>query len=195
MHTAARPAGQHSEFYPHLGWQAARRSCPRYALAGSRSHRGKVAGTRGYVDFARLYVLHQARSRTSIVTRANIRTSMLILASSGCGAVNRIARPASFATRPSHSQTANLQRGVQDYSRTSAAHVPASRTHDVRQGRLGLHLPTYFSLPVLPPSARSTKAAGRWTWTLLTKVETSCDRILIAGGANVEAEWEQGPAV
>ena len=30
-------------------------------------------------------------------------------------------------------------------------------------------------------------------WTLLTKVETSCDRILIAGGANVEAEWEQGP--
>ena len=31
------------------------------------------------------------------------------------------------------------------------------------------------------------------TWTLLTKVETSCDRILIAGGANVEAEWEQGP--
>ena len=42
---AARPAGQHSEFYPHLGWQAARRSCPRYALAGSRSHlrRGSVA--------------------------------------------------------------------------------------------------------------------------------------------------------
>ena len=32
-------------------------------------------------------------------------------------------------------------------------------------------------------------------WTLLTKVETSCDRILIAGGANVEAAWEQGPAV
>ncbi len=32
-------------------------------------------------------------------------------------------------------------------------------------------------------------------WTLLTKVETSCDRILVAGGANVEAEWEQGPAV
>ena len=33
------------------------------------------------------------------------------------------------------------------------------------------------------------------SWTLLTKVATSCDRILIAGGANVEAEWEQGPAV
>ena len=36
---------------------------------------------------------------------------------------------------------------------------------------------------------------GVENWTLLTKVETSCDRILIAGGANVEAEWEQGPAV
>ena len=35
----------------------------------------------------------------------------------------------------------------------------------------------------------------RTMWTLLTKVETSYDRILIAGGANVEAEWEQGPAV
>ncbi len=37
--------------------------------------------------------------------------------------------------------------------------------------------------------------SGPEPWTLLTKVETSCDRILIAGGANVEAEWEQGPAV
>ena len=36
---------------------------------------------------------------------------------------------------------------------------------------------------------------GDAMWTLLTKVETSCDRILIAGGAHVEAEWEQGPAV
>ena len=36
---------------------------------------------------------------------------------------------------------------------------------------------------------------GQTDWTLLTKVEASCDRILIAGGANVEAEWEQGPAV
>ena len=40
--------------------------------------------------------------------------------------------------------------------------------------------------PATPPEAART---------LLTKVETSCDRILIAGGANVEAEWEQGPAV
>lgn len=32
-------------------------------------------------------------------------------------------------------------------------------------------------------------------WTLLKKVEASCDRYLIAGGTNVEAEWEQGPAI
>ncbi len=32
-------------------------------------------------------------------------------------------------------------------------------------------------------------------WILLKKVEASCDRYLIAGGMNVEAEWEQGPAV
>jgi hypothetical protein len=32
-------------------------------------------------------------------------------------------------------------------------------------------------------------------WILLKKVEASCDRYLIAGGTNVEAEWEQGPAV
>ena len=41
-----------TEFYPHLGWQAYRRSCPRYALAGSRqSHRQWIA-----VDFAPLCV-------------------------------------------------------------------------------------------------------------------------------------------
>ena len=51
----------------------------------------------------------------------------------------------------------------------------------------------------LSEAVEETKEARRTArdvpWTLLTKVETSCDRILIAGGANVEAEWEQGPAV
>ena len=42
---------------------------------------------------------------------------------------------------------------------------------------------------------RSKRMRRLAKWTLLTKVETPCDRILIAGGANVEAEWEQGPAV
>ena len=59
-----------------------------------------------------------------------------------------------------------------------------------------------FASPTLgPPTTAARFAPGCVTrslptsWTLLTKVETSCDRILIAGGANVEAEWEQGPAV
>ena len=73
------------------GWQAARRSCPRYALAGSRSH---LRVDRGYVDFARLYVLHQAGPSSS---RVPSRTSMLIASIRR----RRIARPASFATRPS----------------------------------------------------------------------------------------------
>ncbi len=46
-----------------------------------------------------------------------------------------------------------------------------------------------------PPFALQRCPDPEIKWTLLTKVETSCDRILIAGGANVEAEWEQGPAV
>ena len=47
----------------------------------------------------------------------------------------------------------------------------------------------------LTPRPAPFRQMGAVQWTLLTKVETSCDRILIAGGANVEAEWEQGPAV
>ena len=51
----------------------------------------------------------------------------------------------------------------------------------------------------LSEAVEETKEARRTArdvpWTLVTKVETSCHRILIAGGANVEAEWEQGPAV
>ena len=49
---------------------------------------------RGYVDFARLYVLHQAGPSSS---RVPSRTSMLIASIRR----RRIARPASFATRPS----------------------------------------------------------------------------------------------
>ena len=51
------------------------------------------------------------------------------------------------------------------------------------------------SFNMTTPSSNPAGRHCRPSWTLLTKVETSCDRILIAGGANVEAEWEQGPAV
>ncbi len=60
--------------------------------------------------------------------------------------------------------------------------------HDGFNGTVGLSLSQVF--------LESISEDGQLAiWTLLTKVETSCDRILIAGGANVEAEWEQGPAV
>ena len=86
---AARPAGQHSEFYPHLGWQAAR-----HALDMLLPEAGAIyVVDRGYVDFARLYVLHQAGASSRVPSR----TSMLIASIRR----RRIARPASFATRPS----------------------------------------------------------------------------------------------
>ena len=44
MHTLPT-CGATFEFYPHLGWQAARRSCPRYALAGSRRSTSWIVAT------------------------------------------------------------------------------------------------------------------------------------------------------
>ena len=91
MHTLPRPAGQHSEFYPHLGWQAARRSCPRYALAGSRSHLRRGSWLRRLCP-----PLCVAPAGAFFVTRAksNIDAHRVYRR-------RRIARPASFATRPS----------------------------------------------------------------------------------------------
>ena len=71
--------------------------------------------------------------------------------------------------------------------RPGAQRCPAQEsTEGPRQGRHShdRNQPTGPRLRRFPPH-----------WTLLTKVATSFDRILIAGGANVEAEWEQGPAV
>ena len=48
-------------------------------------------------------------------------------------------------------------------------------------------------VPGQAPELRNAHAGE--DWLLLKKVEASCDRYLIAGGMNVEAEWEQGPAV
>ena len=61
-------------------------------------------------------------------------------------------------------------------------------------GRIGALAATDYDL-LCVLSLNPPLSANITEWTLLTKVETSCDRILIAGGANVEAEWEQGPAV
>ena len=143
---AARPAGQHSEFYPHLGWQAARR----HALDMLLPEAGAIyVVDRGYVDFARLYVLHQAGPSSS---RVPSRTSMLIASIRR----RRIARPASFATRPSP-WTASTRQDYPELLRRIA-----SRPR-VGQGRWSSSPTTSRFRP--PPSARSTKAAGRWNFS------------------------------
>jgi hypothetical protein len=52
-----------------------------------------------------------------------------------------------------------------------------------------------LNYPPRPNSIGRTLTRPLRAWILLKKVEASCDRYLIAGGTNVEAEWEQGPAV
>ena len=68
MHTPARPAGQHSEFYPHLGWQ--RLHDPFMpSICSWRKPDAIYVVDRGYVDFARpLCVATQAGA--FFVTRA-----------------------------------------------------------------------------------------------------------------------------
>ena len=87
---------------------------------------------RGYVDFARLYVLHQAGSRVPS------RTSMLIASKSADGSLDR------HHLRP----VPGLLR-----------HASASRTPS--PARRWSSSPTTSRFRP-PPSARSTKAAGRW---------------------------------
>ena len=67
--------GQHSEFYPHLAMASCAASCPRYALAGSRSADLRKSWILATVDETELYVLHEAEVPSSS-TRSN-RTSML----------------------------------------------------------------------------------------------------------------------
>ena len=142
---AARPAGQHSEFYPHLGWQAARRSCPRYALAGSRSHLRRGSWLR------RLCPPFMCCTKPGpSSSRVPSRTSMLIASIRR----RRIARPASFATRPSPWTASTPVRTTPNFCGASASRTPSS-------ARRWSSSPTTSRFRP-PPSARSTKAAGRW---------------------------------
>ena len=102
---------------------------------------------RGYVDFARLYVLHQAGAFSS---RVPSRTSMLIASIRR----RRIARPASFATRPSPWTASTPVRITPNFCGASASRTPSP-------ARRWSSSPTTSRFRP-PPSARSTKAAGRW---------------------------------
>ena len=142
---AARPAGQHSEFYPHLGWQAARRSCPRYALAGSRS-----PSTSWIVATSTLPAFMCCTKPGPSSSRVPSRTSMLIASIRR----RRIARPASFATRPSPWTASTPVRITPNFCGASASRPPSP-------ARRWSSSPTTSRFRP-PPSARSTKAAGRW---------------------------------
>ena len=128
---AARPAGQHSEFYPHLGWQAARRSCPRYALAGSRSHLRRGSWLR------RLCPAFMCCTKPGpSSSRVPSRTSMLIASIRR----RRIARPASFATRPSPWTASTPVRITPNFWRRI-------RFKDPESGKTLVFITNNFSLP------------------------------------------------
>ena len=142
---AARPAGQHSEFYPHLGWQAARRSCPRYALAESPE-----PSTSWIVATSTLPAFMCCTKPGPSSSRVPSRTSMLIASIRR----RRIARPASFATRPSPWTASTPVRITPNFCGASASRTPSP-------ARRWSSSPTTSRFRP-PPSARSTKAAGRW---------------------------------
>ena len=67
---AAGLARQHSQLHPHLRRQAGRRQCARHPDAGARAI---YVMDRGYLDFARLYALHQAQAFFITRTKSNTR--------------------------------------------------------------------------------------------------------------------------
>ena len=135
MHTA-RPAGQHS--YPHLGWQAARRSCPGYALAGSRSHLRRGSWLRRLCP-----PLCDAPSRGLLRHACQVEHRLIASIRR-----RRIARPASFATRPSPTALTR-----QDYP--ELLHASASKSRQ-DAGRITNN----FSLPAATICGSTN--AGRW---------------------------------
>ena len=96
-----------------------------------------------------------------------------------------------------HQDRAPLVALAEDFERSSARDTWRHHYNTIRpHSSLGYRPPAPET--ILPNADGPTYAVDGLRlahWTLLTKVETSCDRILIAGGANVEAEREQGPAV
>ena len=131
MHTLARPAGQHSEFYPHLGWQAARRSCPRYALC-----RKPEPSTSWIVATSTLPAFMCCTKPGPSSSRVPSRTSMLIASIRR----RRIARPASFATRPSPWTASTPVRITPNF-------CGAIRFKDPESGKTLVFITSNFSLP------------------------------------------------
>ena len=151
MHTLLDLRGNIPQFYrAHLGWQAARRLMP--SICSCRKPEPSTIVDRGYVDFARLYVLHQAGA----LLRQGAAKSNIDAACAVYSAPTDRSTGDRFATRPSP-WTASTTR--QDYPELSAAHT-ASRTPS--PCKTLVFITQQLLASGQPPSARSTKAAGRW---------------------------------
>ena len=102
---------------------------------------------RGYVDFARLYVLHQAGAFFVTRAKSNIDAHRVYSAPTDRST-------ASFATRPSPWTASTPVRITPNFCGASASRTPSP-------ARRWSSSPTTSRFRP-PPSARSTKAAGRW---------------------------------
>ena len=104
---------------------------------------------RGYVDFARLYVLHQAGAFFVTRAKSNIDAHRVYSAPT-----DRSTGRSSFATRPSPWTASTPVRITPNFCGASASRTPSP-------ARRWSSSPTTSRFRP-PPSARSTKAAGRW---------------------------------
>ena len=141
MH-AARPAGQHSEFYPHLGWQAARRSCPRYALAGKPE-----PSTSWIVATSTLPAFMCCTKGAFFVTRAKSNIDAHRVLAGADGSLDR------HHLRPDHLPGRLLH--PSGLPRTSR------RIRDPESGKTLVFITNNFSLPVATICALY-KSRGRW---------------------------------
>ena len=168
MHTLLDLRGRHSEFYPHLGWQAARRSCR--AICSCRKPEPSTSWIVADVDFADRTLCVAPSRRAFFVTTVPSRRHR-------CGIASirrrRIARPASFATRPSRAWTASTG-PVEDYPELLLASI---RFKDPESGwDAGLRArPTTSVASVPPPSASKASVKSRLAW---------CGRALLQVGSS-----------
>ena len=115
---AARPAGQHSEFYPHLGCASCTTFMPSInALAGSRSHlrRGSMATSTLPAFMCCTKPAGLLRHACQVEHRCSSRLF----------GERRIARPASFATRPSPWTASTPVRITPNFCGASASRTPS----------------------------------------------------------------------
>ena len=148
---AARPAGQHSEFYPHLGWQ----DCTTFMhlpICSCRTAGAIYVVDRGYVDFARLYVLHQAVGLLRHACQVEHRCS-----SASLFGADRIARAGIIC--PTRRISPGRLLHPSGLPRTSDG-ASASRTPS--PARRWSSVTNNFSLPAATICALYEKFAGRW---------------------------------